>query len=171
MRSRGIIRKRRVRNADQSYSRIRVRQPDNSLFVQDVQPSRRVDGSPITGKALSAMTNRSTIGGCPIPSFATMHVLDEHPNTRAANAIRLQLLTGARLGEVLGSRKEISISSAASGPSQRIRQAEADRTSTAQRQALAVVALTIEQAIRIPFLFRGNRPVSRCARSKNSGAT
>ena len=27
-------------------------------------------------------------------------VLDEHPNTRAANAVRLQLLTGARLGEV-----------------------------------------------------------------------
>ena len=33
-------------------------------------------------------------------------VLDQHPNTRAANAVRLQLLTGARLGEVLGSRKE-----------------------------------------------------------------
>ena len=33
-------------------------------------------------------------------------VLDEHPNMRAANAVRLQLLTGARLGEVLTSRKE-----------------------------------------------------------------
>jgi integrase len=33
-------------------------------------------------------------------------VLDSHPNERAANAIRLQLLTGAQLGEVLGSRKE-----------------------------------------------------------------
>jgi integrase len=32
--------------------------------------------------------------------------LDEHPNARAANAVRLQLLTGARLGEVLASRKE-----------------------------------------------------------------
>ena len=28
-------------------------------------------------------------------------VLDEHPNQRASNAVRLQLLTGARLGEVL----------------------------------------------------------------------
>jgi integrase len=32
-------------------------------------------------------------------------VLDDHPNTRAANAVRLQLLTGARLGEVLSSHK------------------------------------------------------------------
>jgi integrase len=32
--------------------------------------------------------------------------LEEHPNVRAANAVRLQLLTGARLGEVLASRKE-----------------------------------------------------------------
>src|SRR5215208_5632877 len=32
-------------------------------------------------------------------------VLDAHPNQRAANAIRLQLLTGARMGEVLGARK------------------------------------------------------------------
>jgi len=32
-------------------------------------------------------------------------VLAEHPNQRAANAVRLQLLTGARLGEVLKSRK------------------------------------------------------------------
>src|SRR5207302_2795859 len=31
--------------------------------------------------------------------------LDEHPSARAANAVRLQLLTGARLGEVLGSHK------------------------------------------------------------------
>ena len=30
-------------------------------------------------------------------------VLDEHPNQRASNAVRLQLLTGARLGEVLKS--------------------------------------------------------------------
>jgi integrase len=33
-------------------------------------------------------------------------VLEEHPNTRAANAVRLLLFSGARLGEVLGSRKE-----------------------------------------------------------------
>ena len=32
-------------------------------------------------------------------------VLNRHPNQRAANAIRLQLLTGARLGEVLGAKK------------------------------------------------------------------
>jgi integrase len=32
-------------------------------------------------------------------------VLDQHPNQRAANVVRLQLLTGARLGEVLKSRK------------------------------------------------------------------
>src|ERR1700730_4694100 len=32
--------------------------------------------------------------------------LEEHPNTRAANAVRLQILTGAGLGEVLASRKE-----------------------------------------------------------------
>ena len=33
-------------------------------------------------------------------------VLDGHPNQRAANAVRLQLLTGARLGEVLSARKD-----------------------------------------------------------------
>jgi integrase len=32
-------------------------------------------------------------------------VLDAHPNQRAASAIRLQLLTGARMGEVLGAKK------------------------------------------------------------------
>jgi integrase len=32
-------------------------------------------------------------------------VLDRHPNQRAANAVRLQLLTGARMGEVLGAKK------------------------------------------------------------------
>jgi integrase len=32
--------------------------------------------------------------------------LDEHPNQVAANAIRLQLLTGARIGEVLSARWE-----------------------------------------------------------------
>jgi integrase len=31
-------------------------------------------------------------------------VLDDHPNQRASNAVRLQLLTGARLGEVLNAR-------------------------------------------------------------------
>jgi integrase len=33
-------------------------------------------------------------------------VLENHPNRRAANAIQLQLLTGARLGEVLSARRE-----------------------------------------------------------------
>jgi len=33
-------------------------------------------------------------------------VLESHPNRRAANAIQLQLLTGARLGEVLSARSE-----------------------------------------------------------------
>jgi integrase len=53
------------------------------------------------------MTNRSAIGGCPMRELRRLcNVLDEQPNTRAANAVRLQLLTGARLGEVLSSRKE-----------------------------------------------------------------
>jgi integrase len=32
-------------------------------------------------------------------------ILDAHPNQRAASAIRLQLLTGARMGEILGAKK------------------------------------------------------------------
>ena len=32
-------------------------------------------------------------------------ILDAHPNQRAANAVRLQLLTGARMGEVLSAKK------------------------------------------------------------------
>jgi integrase len=33
-------------------------------------------------------------------------ILDRHPNQRAANVVRLQLLTGARMGEVLNARKD-----------------------------------------------------------------
>src|SRR6202011_1689331 len=35
-----------------------------------------------------------------------VRVLEEHPNMRAANAVRLQLLTGARMGEVLKAERK-----------------------------------------------------------------
>jgi len=48
------------------------------------------------------MTRRSGIAGPRTRSYADVcRALDEHPNQRASNAVRIQLLTGARLGEVL----------------------------------------------------------------------
>jgi integrase len=87
-------------------------------------------------------------------------VLDEHPNTRAANAVRLQLLTGARLGEVLASRKEdfdlqrgIWVK-----PSHQTKQKRTEHLPLST-QALTLVRLIVENSdAGSPFLFPGNKP-------------
>lgn len=87
-------------------------------------------------------------------------VLDEHPNTRAANAVRLQLLTGARLGEVLTSRKEdfdlrrgVWIK-----PAHRTKQKRTEHLPLST-QALSLIASIIEtSAPGCHFPFPGNKP-------------
>jgi integrase len=87
-------------------------------------------------------------------------VLDEHPNTRAANAVRLQLLTGARLGEVLTSRKEdFDLHRGIwTKPSHQTKQKRTEHLPLSA-QALILVTLIIETSdVGSPFLFPGNKP-------------
>jgi integrase len=87
-------------------------------------------------------------------------VLDEHPNTRAANAVRLQLLTGARLGEVLTSRKEdFDLRRGIwTKPSHQTKQKRTEHLPLSA-QALTLVTLIIEtREAGSPFLFPGNKP-------------
>jgi integrase len=87
-------------------------------------------------------------------------VLDEHPNTRAANAVRLQLLTGARLGEVLTSRKEdFDLHRGIwTKPSHQTKQKRTEHLPLSA-QALILVTLIIETSdAGSPFLFPGNKP-------------
>jgi integrase len=87
-------------------------------------------------------------------------VLDEHPNTRAANAVRLQLLTGARLGEVLTSRKEdFDLHRGIwTKPSHQTKQKRTEHLPLSA-QALALIASIIETSNpHSPFLFPGNKP-------------
>jgi len=87
-------------------------------------------------------------------------VLNEHPNTRAANAVRLQLLTGARLGEVLTSRKEdFDLHRGIwTKPSHQTKQKRTEHLPLSA-QALILVTLIIETSdAGSPFLFPGNKP-------------
>jgi integrase len=86
--------------------------------------------------------------------------LDEHPNARAANAVRLQLLTGARLGEVLASRKEdFDLGRGVwTKPSHQTKQKRTEHLPLSA-QALALVASIIEASDpNSPLLFPGNKP-------------
>jgi integrase len=86
--------------------------------------------------------------------------LDEHSNTRAANAVRLQLLTGARLGEVLTSRKDdFDLHRGIwTKPSHQTKQKRTEHLPLSA-QALALVASIIEASdTNSPFVFPGNKP-------------
>ena len=87
-------------------------------------------------------------------------VLDEHPNVRAANAVRLQLLTGARLGEVLASRKDdFDLQRGVwTKPSHQTKQKRTGHIPLSA-QATALIASIIETSDpRSSFLFPGNKP-------------
>jgi integrase len=87
-------------------------------------------------------------------------VLDEHTNTRAANAVRLQLLTGSRLGEVLSSRKEdFDLDRGVwTKPSHQTKQKRTEYLPLGT-QALALVTSIIEtSAPDSAFLFPGDKP-------------
>jgi integrase len=86
--------------------------------------------------------------------------LDEHPNARAADAVRLQLLTGARLGEVLGSRKEdFDLGRGVwTKPAHQTKQRRTEHLPLSA-QALALVESIVEAGnANSPFLFPGNKP-------------
>jgi integrase len=87
-------------------------------------------------------------------------VLDEHPNVRAANAVRLQLLTGARLGEVLASRKDdFDLQRGVwTKPSHQTKQKRTEHIPLSAH-AIALIASIIETSDpKSSFLFPGNKP-------------
>jgi len=87
-------------------------------------------------------------------------VLDEHPNARTANAVRLQLLTGARLGEVLASRKDdFDLQRGVwTKPSHQTKQKRTEHVPLSA-QATALIASIIETSDpESSFLFPGNKP-------------
>jgi integrase len=84
--------------------------------------------------------------------------LDEHPNQRASNAVRLQLLTGARLGEVLkAERANFDLERGVwTKPSHHTKQKRREHVPlSAEAQAL-VSALLSEQNGCSPYLFPGD---------------
>ena len=85
-------------------------------------------------------------------------VLDEHANQRAGNAVRLQLLTGARLGEVLkAERTDFDLVRGVwTKPSHHTKQKRREHVPlSAEAQAL-VSALLAEQDASSPYLFPGD---------------
>ena len=87
-------------------------------------------------------------------------VLEDHPNKRAANAVRLQLLTGARLGEILCSRKEdFDLRRGVwTKPSHQTKQKRTEHLPLSA-QATGLTASIIETSDPgSPFLFPGNKP-------------
>jgi len=86
-------------------------------------------------------------------------VLDGHPNARAANAVRFQLLTGARLGEVLASRKDdFDLQRGVwTKPSHQTKQKRTEHVPLSA-QATALIASIIETSDpKSSFLFPGNK--------------
>jgi integrase len=116
------------------------------------------------------MRNRSATVGSDNELRRLCTTLDEHPNARAANAVRLQLLTGARLGEVLTSRKEdFDLHRGIwtnNKPSHQTKQKRTEHLPLSA-QALILVTFIIETSDAGPrFYFPATSLVSRCARSK-----
>ena len=87
-------------------------------------------------------------------------MLDRHPNQRAANVVRLQLLTGARLGEVLPARKDaIDFERGVwTKPSHLTKQRRTEHVPLSG-QALALLSAIFEVSDpESPYLFPGNVP-------------
>jgi integrase len=89
-----------------------------------------------------------------------LEALSDHPNQRAANAVRFQLLTGARIGEVLASRwSDIDMERGVwIKPSHHTKQKRTEHLPLSA-PALALISKMREQAgITQQFLFPGNTP-------------
>ncbi len=87
-------------------------------------------------------------------------VLDNHPNRRAANAIQLQLLTGARLGEVLNARREAFDLERGvwTKPSHQTKQRKTEHVPLSPQALDLVASILAEQDPGEPWLFPGNVP-------------
>jgi integrase len=87
-------------------------------------------------------------------------VLDEHPNVRAANAVRLQLLTGARLGEVLASRKDdFDLQRGVwTKPSHQTKQKRTEHIPLSAQATELIESIIETSDPRSSFLFPGNKP-------------
>jgi integrase len=89
-----------------------------------------------------------------------VRVLENHPNIRAANAVRLQLLTGARMGEVLkAERTDFDLDRGVwTKPSHHTKQKQREHvplSRPAQDLVSSIVARTEPDS---PYLFPGNIP-------------
>ena len=86
-------------------------------------------------------------------------VLNEHPNVRAANAVRLQLLTGARLGEVLTSRKDdFDLQRRVwTKPSHHTKQKRAEHVPLSAEAAALIGSILEGSDPELYFLFPGNK--------------
>src|SRR4051812_30096036 len=87
-------------------------------------------------------------------------VLDEHPNQRASNAVRLQLLTGARLGEVLkAERADFDLQRGVwTKPSHHTKQKRREHVPLSAEAQTLVSAILSEQNAGSPYLFPGDAP-------------
>ena len=87
-------------------------------------------------------------------------VLDRHPNQRAANAVRLQLLTGARLGEVLSARKDAFdlMRGVWTKPSHQTKQKRTEHVPLSGQALLLLTSILEASDHETPYLFPGNVP-------------
>ena len=88
-----------------------------------------------------------------------VRVLENHPNIRAANAVRLQLLTGARMGEVLkAERKDFDLDRGVwTKPSHHTKQKRREHVPLS-RPAQDLVSSIVARTELDPYLFPGNIP-------------
>ena len=86
--------------------------------------------------------------------------LDAHPNQRAANAVRLQLLTGARLGEILGAKKaDFDLARGVwRKPSHQTKQKRTEHVPLSEQGTALVVSIVENSDLASPYLFPGNVP-------------
>ena len=87
-------------------------------------------------------------------------VLENHPNRRAANAIQLQLLTGARLGEVLSAGREAFDLERGvwTKPSHQTKQRKTEHVPLSPQALDLVASILGKQDPGEPWLFSGNVP-------------
>ncbi len=87
-------------------------------------------------------------------------VLENHPNRRAANAIQLQLLTGARLGEVLNARREAFDLERGvwTKPSHQTKQRKTEHVPLSPQALDLITTILGEHGPDEPWLFPGNVP-------------
>jgi integrase len=89
-----------------------------------------------------------------------VRVLEDHPNTRAANAVRPQLLTGARMGEVLNAeRKDFDLDRGVwTKPSHHTKQKRREHVPLSPAAQALVLSIFAQGAQDQPHLFPGRGP-------------